>query len=132
MADARRTLANISASIMRLPEARPTQLPPDGVAAIGDLIRACDLLISALLGHAAQNPEADELLMGIRAHRRLLFLALAEATPDQARFWTEEFTERERAADAKAAAGLIPRFYSDVEFEETLRAKWLGDDPPAT
>ncbi len=34
---------------------------------------------------------------------------------------------QERAAEAKTAAGLIPRFYSDQGFEETLRAQWLGE-----
>ncbi len=34
---------------------------------------------------------------------------------------------QERAAEAKTAAGLIPRFYSDQGFEEALRAQWLGE-----
>lgn len=130
LADVRRTLTTIAENILRLPELRPSQLPTAGKAAIGDLIRACDTLIAVLAGQAAQNPEAAELLSGARAQRRLLFLALAEAMPEQAAFWTEGYREQERIAAARAAAGLIPRFYDDQEFEETLRARWLGEREP--
>ncbi len=39
----------------------------------------------------------------------------------------EDYKSKERAAEAKTAEGLIPRFYSDQGFEETLRAQWLGE-----
>ncbi|HWE64524.1 MAG TPA: hypothetical protein VHB98_22645 [Chloroflexota bacterium] len=125
--EVRRTLAEISESILQLPEVRPSQLPAAGTEAIAALIRACDVLIAALTAHPVRSPEADELLTGVRAQRRLLFLVLAEARPDQARFWTEEHRLKDPATDAKIAAGLIPRFYTDQEFEATLRAQWLGE-----
>ena len=130
LADFHRTLATVSEHILRLPEQRPSQLPATGAAALVELIRACDTLIAALAALAAQSPEAAELLGGARAQRRLLYLALAEAAPEQAPFWTEAYREQQRVAAERAAAGLIPRFYSDGGFEEAFRARWLGEREP--
>jgi hypothetical protein len=127
LADIRHALADIAQSIMRLPESRPSSLPPVVREALGDLINACDLLIAALAGPDVGDPEAGALLTIARAHRRLLYLALAEAAPDRAAFWTEEYREQERATNIKIAAGLIPRFSNDDTFESTLRARWLGE-----
>ncbi len=128
VADIRTMLDAILKSVLRLPESRPSQFAPEWTSAIGDLIRACDSLIQALLGLDVQSPEADELLGAVRAHRRLLFLAIAEADPDQVAFWTEAYRESERTAEAHMAAGQTPRFFTDQEFESSLRAQWLGED----
>jgi hypothetical protein len=127
LADARRMAAEIAANILRLPEVRPSQLPLEAVAATGDLLRACDALIDILAGQPTQPAEADTLLTSLRAHRRLLFLVLAEAAPEQAALQMEEIRDQDRTAEAKMAAGLIPRFFSDPHFEEALREQWLGD-----
>ena len=125
--DIRRTLAEIASSIALLPETLPSQLPPEATQAIGALIRACDALIAALGPRAGQEAEAEAMLAVARAHRRLLFLALAGADPEHAAPWTEEQRINAPAVAAKVAAGLIPRFYADQHFAETLRAQWLGE-----
>ena len=79
LTDIQNTLDAISKSVLRLPESRPSQFAPEWVSAIGDLIRACDALALALAGYDAQSSEADVLLAGVRAQRRLLFLVIAEA-----------------------------------------------------
>jgi len=128
LADIRTMLATISTSILRLPESRPSQLTPEWTSAIADLLRACDSLVVALTGYAVQGPEVDELLGVLRAYRRLLFLAIAEADPDQAAIWTEAYRESERTAETQTAAGLLPRTFGDQRSEDSLRARWLGDD----
>lgn len=128
LADVRGTLAEISASILHLPEQRPAQLPPAVAEVIGDLMRACDSLTSALIGYGAERPEAIGLLNEVRAHRRLLFLVFAAMLPDQAEHRTESAGFQEKVTNAKRAAGLIPTFYTDDRFAETLRAQWLGRD----
>jgi hypothetical protein len=128
LTDIQNTLDAISKSVLRLPESRPSQFAPEWVSAIGDLIRACDALALALAGYDTQSSQADALLAAVRAQRRLLFLVIAEADPDQAEFWTEEYRESERTAEAHMAAGQAPRFFTDQEFESSLRARWLGED----
>jgi hypothetical protein len=128
LADARAMVTSIAKSVLRLPESRPSQFTPAWTSAIGDLLRACDSLVLALTGSAVQDPEVDGLLADIRAYRRLLFLVIAEADPDQAAFWTEAYRESERTAEAQTAAGQLPRYFSDQESESSLRARWLGDD----
>lgn len=126
LADVRRTLAAITESIASLPEVRPSQLPAPVVEAIGDLIHACDGLSTAMAGDTTED--AAVILASVRAYRRLLWLTLAEAMPEQAGFWTDDYIQAERAAEARAAAGLIPRFYRDPDFEARVRAQWLGED----
>ena len=67
------------------------------------------------------------LLSGARAHRRLLFLALAAADPGRAELWTEAYRDAMRATEAKIAAGLIARISHDDTFEAAVRAQWLGE-----
>ncbi len=128
LADISAMLAAIGTSVLRLPESRPSQFGTEWTSAIGDLLRACDSLIHALTGRGEQESGADHLLAEARAYRRLLFLAIAEADPDQAVFWTEAYKESERVSEAQTAAGLHPRYFADQQAESDLRARWLGDD----
>jgi hypothetical protein len=43
-------------------------------------------------------------------------LKLREVDPDQAWFWTREWQQKEREADADLAASRYKRFHSDEEF----------------
>lgn len=125
--DVRRMAVDLATNILRLPETRPSDLPPAAVAAVGDLLHACDLLIGGLAGHDARDMDIAALLAGLRAHRRLLFLVLAQVAPDLAAPRTEAAQEAERESAAKMASGLLPRFSTDQAFAETLRARWLGE-----
>jgi hypothetical protein len=127
LADVRRMVADLAYHVLRLPEERPSVMPAVGRAALADLLHACDVLIPVLAGQHQLDTEATGLLATLRAHRRLLFLVLAELEPQEMPARTEAARDREAALAAKMAAGLIPRFYTDQEFDATLRAAWLGE-----
>lgn len=48
--------------------------------------------------------------------------------PDQAGFWTREWQEKEREADADLAAGRVDRYESDEDFLDALDARMKSVD----
>jgi hypothetical protein len=92
---------------------------------IGSLIRAADEFL-ALVQHVDEQNLSEELLdlrSAARALRKLAYLVMANANPDQAWFWTEDWQAGEREADDQIAAGHTTFHTSTDDFLAAMDAR---------
>lgn len=122
VAASRGTLAEVARGVLTLVEDRQFARSPLLIERLGQLIRASDDQIARTALGPMDDPEQKELLTIARALRRALYLLMADANPDQAWFWTEEWQAGERAVDARLAVRTGERPYTEDEFDAALRA----------
>lgn len=121
VAESRGTLAEVARGVLTLVE-DGLSASPSLVEKLGQLIRASDDQIARMALASMDDLERQELVAIARALRRVLYLLLADATPEQAWFWTEEWQAGERAVDARLARSAEERPYTEQEFDAALRA----------
>ena len=85
------------------------------------------ITIPADVRQAARLDEGDPVEVEI-VEDGILLRPMKMIDASQAWFWTPEWQEGERQADAEIAAGLGERFESDEEFLEALRARMKPRD----
>ena len=115
-------LVDIAEGVFELSAPRSPEFSPQSIEKLGQLIRASDGQIACMSQDSEDDPSQQVQLTVARALRRALYLLVIDANPDQAWFWTEEWQAGERAVDARLAAGVAERPYTEEELDAALRA----------
>lgn len=93
------------------------------VPTLGRLIRAADAFLALLPSSpGTMEPALSDAARAAQDLRERAYTALADANPDQAWYWTEEWQRGERGADADKEAGRSTQFESDADFVAALKA----------
>jgi len=90
-----------------------TDLKGETYLLLGALIRAADVLLEHRVVDPSDDPLVFDFMRMARGLRNMAYAVLAEANPEQAWFWTEEWQARERAVEANIATGDLIHFESD-------------------